>query len=697
MTVRSFVIGELDVSPYNVRTDRRAIDALDAMKKSILEHGVLMPLVVHPMIGSKKFGAIAGGRRYRALKALIGEGKLPADYAIEAVVREGYTEAQLIAISTAENLVRRDLYPYETYAALARATRRGLSAESLAKTLGQDIAWVRRGARLGALAHPVFEAYAAEEITLECAKAFGATEDTKLQLQAFEAFRQLPAHDRTAAAARRLLKVGDAELTRLLLFVGESRYIDEGGTYEPDLFADAGEFRGLVRDEGLLRELVAAALEQLRAGIRARAGRDLRFAAEPPRNQHRQIDYSLQIEPPIGDLGDTEEALLHTLKLERDAIVDRSRPHRDPGTGQTLPGHEDAIAALDLEFDPLDAEIEAMEAKRPIVLPAGDVIATIEIDDTGTVEPRFWWESRAAQAAATAPAPKPAPAPAAKPKPAAARQDLDRPIADGAAIPRPATWNPDPRARDRADRAAKISHGLTAEGVQTARTLRRAIMRELLIQDSADGGNVAHDYLIWAQLRMLLTQADSNAVGMTGFVPADRDDGVGAELVEVTTAGQFAESLDRVRDWLCFKLPELETAFMNYRALDEGMKADAVALLACLVLERSLGAPGYRIRMHDVVAQETGMAGAAEIREIGAFSPSPSFFNLFSKEHRLELAIPFVGRETVASWARKGTAEQNKLVSRIFTGGFTDLLEGVEDSAARWMHPLLAFDDRPAR
>ena len=77
---------------------------------------------------------------------------------------------------------------------------------------------------------------------------------------------------------------------------------------------------------------------------------------------------------------------------------------------------------------------------------------------------------------------------------------------------------------------------------------------------------------------------------------------------------------------------------------------------------------------------------------VGALTPSQELFNLFDANHRLELAIPFVGRETVASWAKRRTAEQSTRVSSVFTGDCPDVLTSdLYATAARWVHPLLAF------
>lgn len=705
MSYRALTIDQLVVSPFNVRKDPRALTpaSIEAMAKSLLEHGQIMPLVVHPMKGNKgKFGVFAGQRRYLGLKKLISDGKLLPDHPIDTMIREAESEAELIALSTAENVVRRDLYAYETYAALARAIRRGLSHEELAQTLGQDSDWVKRGVRLGMLAEPIFKAYADDQLTLDCAKAFAATEDTKLQLVAFEAFRKLPQHEQVRRSVHQLLKVGDRELTKLLLFVGEEPYRAARGRFELDLFAEESEFRGLVRDEGLLRELADAKLEQLRARLRARAGRDLRFAAEPPKNGFDMVDRSLQIAPAEAALSPEDEARLVALKVEQADLEERSRAYVDDA-GTQLPGTEAAIAEIDAIYVPNEAEIAAIEDKRPLNLPAGDIFATIEIDETGDVEVRYWWKDHRALSEASG-SPKASPKPAspskstavatAPAKPTAAPAG-DRPIEEGAAIVR--SNNDDWTARDRADRRLRDAFGLTSEGVQAMRNLRRDMLRTQLLQDDLDGGTVARDYLVFAQLRMLLTKARPAQVGMRPFVwlgPVElREEAAGAELLEHCSGGLFAEQLDRVRSWRCFTLPDIVLAFENYLALDDGMKSEATALLACLILERSLDADGYRVALHDRVALQTGMGGDAQLRGFSAFRPAAAFFNLFSKEHRLELAIPFVGRDAVASWSKRRSGEQNDLVAKIFTSeGAETLTTDLHVKGERWVHPLLSFN-----
>jgi hypothetical protein len=99
------------------------------------------------------------------------------------------------------------------------------------------------------------------------------------------------------------------------------------------------------------------------------------------------------------------------------------------------------------------------------------------------------------------------------------------------------------------------------------------------------------------------------------------------------------------------------------------------------------------VALHDRVALQTGMGGDAQLRGFSAFRPAAAFFNLFSKEHRLELAIPFVGRDAVASWSKRRSGEQNDLVAKIFTSeGAETLTTDLHVKGERWVHPLLSFN-----
>lgn len=335
----TLTIGQLCLSHLNVRTYSPDAEETTALQASILADGLLNPIAVHPMKGSKtKWGAVAGGRRYRAIKALVKNGDLPADYGVKVTILEGLSDAELIEQSITENLMRRDLRDHELWAGVARAASRGHGVEQIARGIGQsDVAMVNRWLRLGRLAKPIFEAFRAGDLSSGQASAFAATEDQQLQLVTFERLAPINPTHPTPAEIRKAMKVGDARAQRELAFVGVDTYRNAGGRFDMDLFADAAEERGRVVDEGTLQQLVDDKLALVRAEVRATVARpDLRFIPDQPKDQWDNVDHQL---------------------------LAKGKPRAGGG--------------LDL--------------------PEGDIVAHIAIDADGTPVISYWWASRSAK------------------------------------------------------------------------------------------------------------------------------------------------------------------------------------------------------------------------------------------------------------------------------------------------------------
>ncbi len=120
---------------------RRTFDeeALEDLKSSIREHGILEPLVVRPD-GNGGYELVAGERRYRAARDL-GLGYVPA------VVRD-LDDRSVREIMLIENLQREDLNPIEEASALKVLLEGGLTQEELARRIGKSQPWVANRLRL---------------------------------------------------------------------------------------------------------------------------------------------------------------------------------------------------------------------------------------------------------------------------------------------------------------------------------------------------------------------------------------------------------------------------------------------------------------------------------------------------------------------------------------------------------------------
>ena len=181
--IRTIPLNKLVQSPRNVRKHSDA--AADAeLAASIAALGLLQNLIVRP--GAKgKFEVEAGERRRRAMLVLADDKVLPRDHQVSCLVLEDTVEAA-VETSLAENFHRLAMNPADEAVAFASLIESGVSIEDVARRFGLTVRFVEGRLRLAMLAPVVFEALAAGEITLDIAKAYGATSDQAIQAQVFE-------------------------------------------------------------------------------------------------------------------------------------------------------------------------------------------------------------------------------------------------------------------------------------------------------------------------------------------------------------------------------------------------------------------------------------------------------------------------------------------------------------------------------
>ncbi len=128
------------------KTNRTQFDetAMSELVDSIRQHGVLQPIVLRPLNGSK-FEIIAGERRWRACTAL-------EHATIPATVRE-VTDAEALELQSIENLQRENIAPLDEAAAFDRLHREcKLTVEQIAAKVSRPPAHIK--ARLALLGLP---------------------------------------------------------------------------------------------------------------------------------------------------------------------------------------------------------------------------------------------------------------------------------------------------------------------------------------------------------------------------------------------------------------------------------------------------------------------------------------------------------------------------------------------------------------
>ncbi|MEH7012042.1 ParB/RepB/Spo0J family partition protein [Neobacillus niacini] len=170
-TVQEINLKELRPNPYQPRKTFQQ-EAIDELKDSILEHGILQPLVVRKSI--KGYEIVVGERRFRAAK----EAKLAS---VPAVVRD-LTEQQMMELAVLENLQREDLNPIEegqAYQTLMEKLK--FTQEEVAKRLGKSRPHVANHIRLLSLPVKIQELISNEKISMGHGRALlGLRQKAKL-------------------------------------------------------------------------------------------------------------------------------------------------------------------------------------------------------------------------------------------------------------------------------------------------------------------------------------------------------------------------------------------------------------------------------------------------------------------------------------------------------------------------------------
>ncbi|MGG0248056.1 ParB/RepB/Spo0J family partition protein [Peribacillus frigoritolerans] len=126
--VREIKLRELRPNPYQPRKSFR-LEAIEELKQSIMEHGILQPIIARKSI--KGYEIVAGERRYRAAKE--------ADLKTVPVVVRELSEQQMMELAILENLQREDLNPIEEAAAYQTLLEKlEFTQEQLANRLGKS-------------------------------------------------------------------------------------------------------------------------------------------------------------------------------------------------------------------------------------------------------------------------------------------------------------------------------------------------------------------------------------------------------------------------------------------------------------------------------------------------------------------------------------------------------------------------------
>jgi ParB family chromosome partitioning protein len=166
---------KIDPNPFQPRTEFDE-EALDELKKSILENGLIQPITVRRMEDGR-YQLISGERRLRACKD-IGYKEIPS-YIVQVDSKEA-----MLALSLIENIQREKLNAIEVAEAYKRLLEEcRLSQEEVAKKLGKNRTTITNSIRLLKLPKTVRESIAKEEISAGHARALINLPSEDLQVE----------------------------------------------------------------------------------------------------------------------------------------------------------------------------------------------------------------------------------------------------------------------------------------------------------------------------------------------------------------------------------------------------------------------------------------------------------------------------------------------------------------------------------
>lgn len=165
-------LSELRPNPYQPRKSFSP-ESLEELKQSILEHGVLQPILVRKSI--KGYDIIAGERRYRAA--------LEAGLKTIPAVERSFSDQTMMEVALIENVQREDLNPLEIAEAYQKIMDKySLTQEEMSKKMGKSRSLIANYLRLLQLPNEVKEFVSRGTLSMGHAKVIAGIDDDKTQI-----------------------------------------------------------------------------------------------------------------------------------------------------------------------------------------------------------------------------------------------------------------------------------------------------------------------------------------------------------------------------------------------------------------------------------------------------------------------------------------------------------------------------------
>ena len=256
--IREIPLSRLALAPENVRKTPPDPHADTALKASIAALGLLENLVVRTTGEDDSYAVVAGGRRLKAMQALVEDKVFDADHPVPCQIRSG--DADPAELSLAENVIRIAMHPADQVIAFSKLADAGQSVSAIAARFGASERVVEQRLRLGNAAPELLDAYRANDIDLEVLKAFAVTADRERQMAVWEQVSGQGYRPSAGQVKRLLTEERVPGGTAIARFVGVDAYETAGGTVMRDLFAEEYEHGVWFEDPVLLEKLAMAKL-----------------------------------------------------------------------------------------------------------------------------------------------------------------------------------------------------------------------------------------------------------------------------------------------------------------------------------------------------------------------------------------------------------------------------------------------------
>ncbi len=353
--IREIPLSRLALAPENVRKTPPDPRADAELKASIAALGLLENLVVRAdqpgEDGTDRYAVVAGGRRLKAMQALVEDEAFDADRPVPCQVRSG--DAEPGEISLAENVIRVPMHPADQVVAFTKLADAGQSVSAIAARFGASERIVEQRLRLGNAAPELLDAYRADEIDLEVLKAFAVTTDRERQMAVWEQVAAQGYRPSAWQVKRLLTEERVPGATAVARFVGVEAYEAAGGAVLRDLFARDDESGVWFEDPVLLAKLATGKLQAAADELATR----WKWAVAMIEVEWSDTARYGRIEPQSGAPTDEEQAEIAKLEARQAELAELDD---DEWTEETVAEAE----AIETRLEEIEGAVEARAVFR---------------------------------------------------------------------------------------------------------------------------------------------------------------------------------------------------------------------------------------------------------------------------------------------------------------------------------------------